>query len=62
MKKTILIVDWLLLILVLTMFLSKFLGMQSAKVLQPIFFMLVLVHIIQHWRFFSSSIKKIAGK
>ena len=59
MRKDILIIDWILLFLVVFMILSKFIKIPFSQILQPIFLILIIIHIIQHWRFFVSSIKKL---
>jgi hypothetical protein len=50
MKKSILIIDWLLIIIFILMILSKFINLPFTKVIQPIFFVLIIIHIIQHWK------------
>ncbi len=62
MKKNILIVDWLLVVILLIMVLSKFINLEFAKLLQPIFFGLILVHLIQHRQIMMNSLKKIIKK
>ena len=59
MRKDILIIDWILLFLAVFMILSKFIKIPFSQILQPIFLILIIIHIIQHWRFFVSSIKKL---
>ena len=50
MKKSIIIIDLLLILVFLLILLSKFIILPFAKVIQPIFFVLLVVHIIQHWK------------
>ncbi len=59
MRKDILIIDWILLFLVVFMILSKFIKIPFSQILQPIFLILIIIHLLQHWRFFVSSIKKL---
>jgi len=62
MKKSILIIDWLLIIIFIVMILSKFITLEFAKFLQPIFFILIFIHIIQHWKVIALSFKKLLRK
>ena len=62
MKKSIVIVDWLLLVIFILMILSNFVNLPFTKIIQPIFFVLVIIHIAQHWRFFYNPIKKLIKK
>ncbi len=57
MKKSILIIDWLLIIIFILMIVSKFINLPFTKVIQPIFFVLIIVHIIQHWKVIVYSLK-----
>ena len=57
MKKSILIVDWLLIIIFILMIVSKFINLPFTKVIQPIFFVLIIIHIIQHWKVIVYSLK-----
>jgi|GEM_PF-2498498 hypothetical protein len=59
MKKSILVVDHLLLIIFIFIILSKFIDFPFIKILQPIFFSLVIIHIIQHWKIIIISFKKL---
>jgi hypothetical protein len=59
MRKDIFIIDWLLLIVFVIIILSKLFTIPFAQILQPAFFILIIVHIVQHWRFFILRIKKI---
>ena len=57
MKKSILIVDWLLIIIFILLIISKFINLPFTKVIQPIFFVLIIIHIIQHWKIIVYSLK-----
>ncbi|MEA3329696.1 MAG: hypothetical protein U9Q06_03050 [Nanoarchaeota archaeon] len=59
MKKDILIVDWLLLITFILMILSKFISLPFTKIIQPIFLVLMIIHLLQHWKIFVYSLKKL---
>jgi len=59
MKKSILIVDWLLIIIFILMIVSKFINLPFIKVIQPVFFVLIVIHIIQHWKILIYSLKKL---
>ena len=58
-QETFLIVDLLLLIVLIAMFFSRFLNLASLKIIQPIFTILLVVHILQHLSVFKIAIKKI---
>ncbi len=62
MKKSILIVDWLLIIVFILMIVSniivsKFINLPFTKIIQPIFLVLIIIHIIQHWKVVINSFK-----
>ena len=57
MEKSILIVDWLLIIIFILMIVSKFINLPFTKVIQPIFLVLIIIHIIQHWKVIVYSLK-----
>lgn len=57
MKKGILIIDWILFILTLFLIISKIMNLSFNQFIQSIFLILILVHIIQHWKIFLYSIK-----
>ena len=57
MKKNILIVDLLLIIIFILMVISKFINLPFTNVIQPIFFVLIIIHIIQHWKVIIYSLK-----
>jgi hypothetical protein len=56
MKKGILIIDWILFILTLFLIISKIMNLSFNQFIQPIFLILILVHIIQHCKIFIYSI------
>ena len=62
MKKSILIVDWLLIIIFILMVISKFINLPFTNVIQPIFFVLIIIHIIQHWKVIVYSLKGLKKK
>lgn len=62
MKKGILIVDTLLLLVFILIILSKFVVLPFVKIIQPIFFALIVIHIIQHWKIIFYSFKKVLKK
>jgi len=57
MNKSILIVDWLLIMIFILMMVSKFISLPFTKIIQPIFFVLIVIHIIQHWKVMIYSFK-----
>ena len=57
MKKSLLIVDALLIIVFILIIVSKFINLSFTKVIQPIFFVLIIIHIIQHWKVIVYSLK-----
>jgi hypothetical protein len=59
MKKDILIVNWLLIMFFILMVVSKFISLPFTKVIQPIFFVFIIVHIIQHWKVIIYSFKNL---
>jgi hypothetical protein len=62
MKKSILIIDWVLIVIFILMVLSKFINLPFTKIIQPIFFVFIATHIIQHWKIIIYSIKKLKKK
>jgi len=62
MKKSILIVDWLLIIIFILMVVSKFINLPFTNIIQPIFFVLIIIHIIQHWKVIIYSLKGLKKK
>lgn len=62
MKKSILVVDWLLVIIFVLMVVSRFLAFSLPRIVQPIFFILILIHIVQHWRVMFFSLRGLVKK
>lgn len=62
MKKGILIVDGLLLVIFIFIVLSKFVTLSFINILQLIFFILIAIHIGQHWKVIIFSFKKLFKK
>lgn len=58
MRKDILIVDWLLMILFVIIVISKLTGAIDIKIIQPIFLILITIHIIQRRRIILASLKR----
>ncbi len=59
MKKGVLIVDALLILIFVFMLISKFIDFPFIKKLQLVFFVLIAIHIAQHWKSIFFSFKKI---
>ncbi len=59
MKKNILLVDYFLIVAFIFIILSKFINFSFVKIIQPIFFVLIVIHIIQHWKIIIFSFKKL---
>ncbi len=57
MKKSVLIIDWLLVITFILIAISKFTNSPFINIVQPVFFILIIIHIIQHWRVLIYSLK-----
>jgi len=55
MNKSIVIVDLVLLFLTFLIILSKFIKIPFSQIFQPIFLGLILIHILQHWKFIKNS-------
>ncbi|MBT4334602.1 hypothetical protein HOD61_02185 [archaeon] len=62
MKKSIIIVDLLLVGVLLLMPISKMMDLPIIKIIQLTFFILVIIHIIQHWKILIFSIKRLIKK
>ena len=62
MKKNVLIIDWLLIIIFILIIVSKFINLPFRKVIQPIFLVLIIMHIIQHWKVLFYSLKGLKKK
>jgi len=50
MKKDIIIVDLILLVLFILLISSNIFKLTTIKIVQPLFMVLLGIHIIQHWR------------
>lgn len=57
MRKDFLIVDWLLLITFVFMVISKLVEMPAFKFVQPLFMVLIVIHLAQHWKIMAASLK-----
>jgi len=62
MVKGIFFVDWLLFVLFIFMILSKFLNLENIKIFQLVFFILIFIHILQHWKSFFYSFRRLFKK
>ncbi len=62
MKKSVLIVDWILLIIFVLMIVSKFINLSFTNFIQPVFFIFIILHIIQHWKVIVYSLKGLKKK
>jgi len=59
MKKHILFIDLLLLAIFIFLIVSKIVTVPAIKIIQPIFMILIAVHLIQHWKVLAASIKRM---
>ena len=59
MKINILTIDWLLIVVFVLMIISKFIKLPFTNAIQPIFFILIITHIAQHWKILVRSLKKL---
>ncbi len=59
MNKSVLIVDWLLIIIFILMIGLKFINLPFIKIIQLTFFILIIIHIIQHWKIIIYSFKEL---
>ncbi len=57
MKKSIIIIDWLLIIILVFIVVSRFINLPFTKVIKPIFLVLIFIHLIQHWKVIIYSFK-----
>ena len=62
MKKSVLFVDWILLIIFVLMIVSKFINLSFTNFIQPVFFIFIILHIIQHWKVIVYSLKGLKKK
>lgn len=57
MKKSIWIINWLLILIFGLMIVSNFINFPFANAIKPIFIILIAVHITQHWKVIVNSLK-----
>lgn len=62
MKKSIIIIDLLLIITFVLILIAKATNASFITVIQPIFFVLVIIHIIQHWKILVRLVKRLFQK
>lgn len=62
MKKDIIIVDLILIVMFMTLISSNILKFPGLKVIQPLFMVVLGIHIIQHWRVLISLTKNLFKK
>ena len=62
MKKSILIADYLLIVIFMLIIVSKFIHLPFTKIIQPVFLVLIIIHLIQHWKVIVYSFKKLIKK
>jgi hypothetical protein len=64
MKKRTLIlaVDWLLIVTFAVIIASRFISLPFVNIVQPVFFIFILIHVLQHWRALAASLKRMKGK
>jgi len=56
------IIDWILLGLFVLIIVSKFITLSFIKIVQPLFFLFIVIHIIQHRKIILQSFKKYKNK
>jgi len=59
MKKDKWVINYLLIMIFILMILSKFINLPFTKIIQPIFFILIIIHIVQHWKMIFYSFKRL---
>jgi len=59
MRKYILFVDLLLIAVFIFLVVSKIITIPATKIVQPIFMILIAVHLLQHWKILVASVKRI---
>ena len=62
MKKDIIIVDLILIVLFVILISSNIFKLTAIKMVQPLFMVLLGIHIIQHWRTLVAMIKNLFKK
>ncbi|OQY66132.1 hypothetical protein B6D29_03110 [Microgenomates bacterium UTCPR1] len=59
MKKSVIWIDLGLLFVFIINILSNFIHFPFKQILQPIFFILIIIHVAQHWRIIITMIKNL---
>ncbi|HHH78113.1 MAG TPA: hypothetical protein ENL18_02735 [Thermoplasmatales archaeon] len=59
MRKYILFVDLLLIAVFIFLVASKVITIPATKIVQPIFMILIAVHLLQHWKILVASVKRM---
>ncbi len=59
MRKYILFVDLLLIAVFIFLGASKVITIPATKIVQPIFMILIAVHLLQHWKILVASVKRM---
>ena len=59
MRKYILFVDLLLIAVFIFLVASKVIAIPATKIVQPIFMILIAVHLLQHWKILVASVKRM---
>ncbi|MCD6299443.1 MAG: hypothetical protein J7L93_02400 [Thermoplasmata archaeon] len=59
MRKYILFVDLLLIAVFIFLVASKVITIPATKIVQPIFMILIAVHLLQHWKILIASVKRM---
>ena len=62
MKKDIIIIDLILILLFVILISSNIFKFTALKMIQPLFMVLLAIHIIQHWRVFIALTKNLFKK
>ncbi len=62
MKKDIIIVDLILIVLFVIMVSSNIFGFTALKIIQPLFMLMLAIHITQHWRVLVALTKNLFKK
>lgn len=62
MKKSLIIVDLILIILFIILFASNIFKLTNLKIFQPLFMVFLVVHIAQHWKILISMTKRLFKK
>ena len=64
MKKRalILLVDWILIAIFAVIIASRFISLPFVNLVQQVFFIFILIHVLQHWKALAASLKRLRGK